>query len=80
MKMYHESENPHFSCIFLNVHILLIIAHIYLKTCMCTAKICMEGSMSQNFDLGLSFCFMLCRRWNIEIKYKKITKVTRLLS
>ena len=28
--------------------------------------------MSQNFDLGLSFCFMLCRRCE---KIQKITKV-----
>ena len=29
---------------------------------MCIAEICMEGSMSQNFELGLSFCFILCKR------------------
>ena len=22
-----------------------------------------EGSMSQNVDIGLSFCFIVCRRW-----------------
>ena len=60
-----------FHVYFLNMHILLIIAPIYLKTCMCIAKICMEGSVSQNVDLGLSFSFMLFRRWNIEKKYKK---------
>ena len=33
------------------------------------AKICLEGSVSQNFDL------MVCRRWNFEKKYKKIQKL-----
>ena len=69
-----------FLAYFFNMHILLIIAHIYLKICMCVAEICMEGNMSQNFDLGLCFYFMLCRRWNFEKKITKITKVTRFLS
>ena len=64
-----------FHVYFLNMHILLIIAPIYLKTCMCIARICMEGSVSQNFDLGIWFCFMLCRRWNFENKYKKTQKL-----
>ena len=38
--------------------ISLIIALICLKTGMCIAEICMEGRVSQNVDLGLSFCFM----------------------
>ena len=55
--------------------ISLIIAHIYLKTCMCIVEICMEGSMSQNVDSGLSFCFMLCGRRHFERKkYKKSQK------
>ena len=33
--------------------------------------------MSQNFDIGLSYCFIVCRRWKLGKKYKKITKVTR---
>ena len=32
--------------------------------------------MSQNFELGLSFCFMVCRRRNFEKKIQKFTKVT----
>ena len=47
---------------------------------MCIAEICIAGSMSQNFDLGLSFCFMLCRRRNFEKKIQKNTKVTRFVS
>ena len=72
--MYHTSENPYFSYIFLNMDISLIIALICLKTCMCTFEICMEGSVSQNVDLGLSFCFMLCGRRHFEKKVQKITK------
>ena len=40
---------------FLNMDISLIIGLICLKTCMYIAEICMEGNLSQNFDLGLSF-------------------------
>ena len=75
MQMYHEPENPYFSWIFF-MDISLIIAPICLKICMFIAEICMEGRVSKNVDLGLSFCFMLCRRRNFEKKYKKITKVT----
>ena len=31
--------------------------------------------MSQNFDTGLSFCFVVCRRWKLENKYKKLQKL-----
>ena len=30
--------------------------------------------MSQNFDIGLSFCFIVCRSWKLENKYKKSQK------
>ena len=76
MQMYRKSENPYFSCIFFNMDISLIISPISLKICMCIAEIYMEGSVSQNFDLGLSFCFMQCRRRH----FQKMTKVTRFLS
>ena len=32
--------------------------------------------MSQNFDIDLSFCFIVCRRWKLGKKIKKNTKVT----
>ena len=51
--------------------ISLIIALISLKTCLYIAGICMEVSVSQNFELGLSFCFMVCRRR----KYKNSQKL-----
>ena len=62
-----------FHIYFLNIDISLIIALISLKTCICIARICMEGSVSQNFELGLSSCFMICRRRNFE-KNTKIHK------
>ena len=44
MQIYSEFENPHFSYIyFLNMDISLITALISLETCMCIARICMEG-------------------------------------
>ena len=46
-----------------------------LIICICIAEIYMEGSVSQNFDLGLSFCFMLCRRWNLEKNTKNLPKL-----
>ena len=55
---------------FFNMDISLIIALICLKTCMCIAEICMEGRMSQHFDLGLIFRFMPYRIRNFERKYK----------
>ena len=64
-----------FHVYFLNMDISLIIALICLKTSMCIAEICMEGSMSQNFILGLSFCFMPYRKRNFERKYKKSQKL-----
>ena len=35
---------------------------IGLKTCIHIAETCFEGSVSQNFDIGHSFCFIVCRR------------------
>ena len=40
----------------------------------------LEGRISQNFDIGISFSFIVCRILNLEQKYKKIKKVTRYLS
>ena len=40
----------------------------------------MEGKVSQNFDIDLSFCLIVCRRWKLGKKYKKNTKATRFLS
>ena len=61
MQIYHESKTHIFHVYFFNMDISVIIALISLKICMCIAEICMEGRVSQNVDLGRSFCFMLCR-------------------
>ena len=36
--------------------------------------------MSQIFDIGLGFCFMLCRKGNFEKIYKKTQKLPVFLS
>ena len=36
-----------------------------------SAEICFEGSVSQNFDIGLSFYVMVCRIWNFGKKNAK---------
>ena len=55
----------------------LVTALICLRMCMCIAEICMEKSLSQNFELGLSFCFILCKRRDFGEK-KIITQFPRL--
>ena len=45
---------------FLNINISLIIIHMRLKTYMLIVEMFLEGSLSQNIDLGLRFCFMVC--------------------
>ena len=51
-----------FHVYFFNMDISVDIILIDLKTCIHIAAICFEGSMSQNLDIGLSLCFMVCRR------------------
>ena len=55
--------------------ISLIIALIRLKTCMYNHQICSKGRVSQNVDIELSFCFIVCRRWKLEKKYKRLQKL-----
>ena len=31
--------------------------------------------MSENFDIELSFCFIVCRRWKLEKKKKILQKL-----
>ena len=64
MKRCHEWENLIFHIYFLNMDFSLIMALI----CIQNAEICFKGSVSQNFDKGLSFCFMVCRIRNFEKK------------
>ena len=32
--------------------------------------------MSQNSDKGLSFCFIVCKRWRLEKKCKRLQKLS----
>ena len=47
---------------FLDMDNSLVNAHICLESSIHIAETCLEGSVSQNLDIGLSFCFMVCRR------------------
>ena len=58
-----------FCIYFFNMDILLIIALICLEICMYIPKMYLEGRVSQNFDIGLSFCFVACRRWNFFLRH-----------
>ena len=40
-----------------NMDISLIIALIFMRTCILVAEICLEGSMSRNFYIGHSIFF-----------------------
>ena len=55
--------------------ISLIIALICLKIWMYIPYMYMEEILSQIFDIGFSFCFILCRRWKLEKKYKQSQKL-----
>ena len=56
-----------FSLFFKNIDISLVTAPICLKICMYIPENYLEGSVSQDFDKGLRFCFIVCRRCH-EIK------------
>ena len=64
-----------FHIYFFNMDNSLIIKLICLKIRMYIPWICLEGRMSQNFDIGFSFHFIVCRRWELEKNTKKIQKL-----
>ena len=43
---------------FFNMDISVTLMFICLKICLHVAEIYPEGRVSQNFDIGLSFCLM----------------------
>ena len=57
-----NQENYIFHIYFLNMDFSLPMALICMKICIHIAEICLEGSVSQNVDRGLSLCFMVCRK------------------
>ena len=60
--MVGKNENLIFHEYFLNMDTSLNIASKPFKFSTYIHKIQMEGSLSQNFDLGPSFHFMKCRK------------------
>ena len=57
-RMNDKSKNLIFDKIFLNVHFSIPIAYTDFKFCLVSLHINSEGTMSQIFNLGLSFHFM----------------------
>ena len=42
-----------------------------MKICIHVAEDCLEGRISQKFDISPSFYFILCRSWNFGKNDKK---------
>ena len=64
-----------FHIYFFNMDFSLIMALTCMKMCIHNAEICFEGHVSQNFDIGLSFCFIVYITWNFEKICKKSQKL-----
>ena len=64
--MPRKNGNVIFQQYFFNMDISLAISHKPFKFSACIHEIWMQGSVSQNFDLGPSFDFMKCRNLNIK--------------
>ena len=70
-----KSKNLFFYVIFFNTDISITTQDIATKICMTILHINCEGSVSQIFNLGPSFYFMLFRKSYFE----NIQKVTQFL-
>ena len=70
-----KSKNLIFYDIFFNTDISITNQDIAMKFCIAILHINCEGSVSQIFDLGPSFYFMLSRK----LCFENIQKVTRFL-
>ena len=64
--MVRKRENVILYQHFLNIDISLPIPYKPFKFSTCIHEIWVQGSVSQNFDLGPSFDFMKCRNLNIK--------------
>ena len=71
MELCPELEKTHLSMFFLYISVNVSLA--CLEFALYVAGTHLEGSMSQNIDIGLSFCCIVCRRWNLK-KYPNIEK------
>ena len=79
LKCAENCEKHIFHIYFLNMDISLIMKITGMKIAIHVAEIRWEGRVSQNFDIGLSFCLILCMKIELLKKIQKITKVTRFL-
>ena len=70
-----EIEKHAFFTYFFNIDILLIMKLTSMKTAIHIAEIHLEGRVPQTFDIGLSFCFIFCRRVDFQTNYKKAQKL-----
>ena len=75
LKYPENSEKHIFHINVLNMDISLVIKLIIMKIAKHVPEIHWERSMSQNFDIGLSFCLILCRRVDFQKDYNKIQKL-----
>ena len=57
-KMFWKVQNQFFQIYFLIVNISVKIRPKYFRFSLIIPRICMEGTVSQNFNLGLSSHFM----------------------
>ena len=76
----YKLEIAHFSHTLndsLYMDISLVHALICLNTSICIVQTCLEGSVSQNYDIGPSFVFVckVCRREVIKYKLGPQQKV-----
>ena len=60
---------------FLNMDISLVIKLIIMKIAKHVPEIHWEGNLSQNVDICLSSCFILCRRVDFQQDLDKIQKL-----
>ena len=74
-KMCAESENQNFSHIFFQHGYLTYYSSYVFENLDAYSLDLFGGKVAQNFDIGLSFGLIVCRRWNLEKKYKKLQKL-----
>ena len=74
--LYREIEKCLFSLYVLNMDISVTIAPTYFKFRYIALDICMEGTVSQIFDIVYSFYFIKCR----NVLFKKYQTVSLFLS
>ena len=73
MEMCHELKKKNYHIYFFK-HEFLTYCAISPHETLHTAEICLERCVSQNFDIGLSFCFMVFRKRNLWKKCKNSRK------